>query len=191
MTLRRTVPYWRAKLGPRAPIWAEDNTLWRDDGLQHGSPSKGLAFALTMQPWVKAADKKLAAIGGCARFGMDDGYMIGLREAIFQVLPDFANGIRESTGCGLVARTCKMYSLDEGAWDDCNARGLIPEELNLVEEEVHVTENGDCLKGIKVFNVHIGEPRYVEAVLRNKAIEVAEVARRYVEDLEDKYPQEL
>ena len=34
MTMRRTVPYWRAKLGPQAPICAEDNTLWGDDGLQ-------------------------------------------------------------------------------------------------------------------------------------------------------------
>jgi hypothetical protein len=26
-TLRRTVPYWRAKLGPRSSIWAEDTTM--------------------------------------------------------------------------------------------------------------------------------------------------------------------
>jgi hypothetical protein len=26
-TLRRTVSYWRAKLGPQPPIWAEDSTL--------------------------------------------------------------------------------------------------------------------------------------------------------------------
>jgi hypothetical protein len=60
-----------------------------------------------------------------------------------------------------------------------------------MEEGVHVDENGDCLKGVTVFNVPIGEPRYAEAVLRNKAIEVAEVASRYVEELEDEYPQEL
>ena len=33
-TLRRAVPYWRAKLEPRSSIWAEDSTLWGDDGLQ-------------------------------------------------------------------------------------------------------------------------------------------------------------
>jgi hypothetical protein len=61
-----------------------------------------------------------------------------------------------------------------------------------MEEGVHVKNNGDnLLKGITVFNVPIGEPTYVEAVLRNKATEVAEVARKYLEDLEDDYPQEL
>ena len=33
MTLRRAVPYWRAKLGPKSPIWAEDTPMWGDDGL--------------------------------------------------------------------------------------------------------------------------------------------------------------
>ena len=73
MTLKRTVPYWRAKLRPRSPIWADDITLWGDDGLHQGSPSSGSAFALTIQPWVREADKKLTAAGGCARLGMDDG----------------------------------------------------------------------------------------------------------------------
>jgi hypothetical protein len=35
-----TVPYWRAKLGPRSPIWADYNTLYGHDGPQHGSPSR-------------------------------------------------------------------------------------------------------------------------------------------------------
>ena len=68
MTLKRTVPYWRAKLGPRTPIWADDITLWGDDGLQQGSPSSGSAFALTIQPWAREADLKLTAVGGCGRF---------------------------------------------------------------------------------------------------------------------------
>jgi hypothetical protein len=42
-----------------------------------------------------------------------------------------------------------------------------------------------------VFNVPIGEPEYVKAVLRDKAMEVKEVTRTYVENLEDEYPQEL
>jgi len=41
MTMRRAVPYWRAKLGTRSPIWAEDTTMWGDDGLQHRSPTSG------------------------------------------------------------------------------------------------------------------------------------------------------
>ena len=84
-----------------------------------------------------------------------------------------------------------MYSLDEGAWEDCISRGLIPEELSFVEEGVHIDNNGNVLKGITVFNVPIGDLAYVEAVLWKKAKEVVEVARKYVDDLEDDYPQEL
>ena len=42
-----------------------------------------------------------------------------------------------------------------------------------------------------IFNVPIGEPRYVEEILRNKAIEVAKVTMDYVSDLEEEYPHEL
>jgi len=94
MTLKRNVPYLRAKLGPRSPIWADDNTLWGDDGLQQGSPSSsGSAFALTIRPWVREADMKLTAAGGCARFGMNDGCMAESREVVFKVMAEFAEGI--------------------------------------------------------------------------------------------------
>ena len=96
-TLRRTVPYWRVKLGPRSPIWAEVNTLWGVDGLRQGSPSSGFAFALTIRPWVREAVRRVAANGGCTKFGIDDGYMVGPKEVIFQYLAEFVKGIREST----------------------------------------------------------------------------------------------
>jgi len=60
-----------------------------------------------------------------------------------------------------------------------------------MEEGIHVNENGDMLRGVNVFNIPIGEPEYVETVLRNKAKEVAREARKYVEDLEEEYPHEL
>jgi len=63
--------------------------------------------------------------------------------------------------------------------------------LQHVEEGVCVNESGECLKGIKIFNFPVGEERYVEAVLRQKAREVEQITRHYVEDLERRYPQEL
>ena len=140
---------------------------------------------------MREADKKLAAVGGCARFRMEDGCIIGPREEVFRILADFAKGIEESKGCQLVARKCKMYSLDKRAWKDCKERNVIPQELTHKEEGIYVTENRDFLRGIIVFNVPIGEPEYVEAVLRDKAVEVVKVTRTYMEDREDEYPQEL
>jgi hypothetical protein len=82
MTLRKTAPHWRAKLDLKFPTWAENSILCGDDGLQQGFPSSGPAIAFTIQPWARKADKRLAEVGGYARFGMDDGHLVGLREVI-------------------------------------------------------------------------------------------------------------
>jgi hypothetical protein len=58
-------------------------------------------------------------------------------------------------------------------------------------EGIFVNEAGDRLRGVTIFNVRIGEPAYVEAVLRNEAHEVADVAREYIDDPEEEYPPEL
>ena len=50
----------------------------------------------------------------CAMFGMDDGYMVGPKELIFEVVRQFANGVKEDTSCGLNVRKCKMYNINEG-----------------------------------------------------------------------------
>ncbi len=88
--------------------------------------------------------------------GMIDEYMVGPREIIFVVLEDFAKGIRERTGCELVARKCKMFSLDEDAREDYNKRGLITRELVHMEEGIYVNMNEDRLRGVTIFNVLIG-----------------------------------
>ena len=134
---------------------------------------------------------KLTAIRGCARFGMDDGYMVGPRDLIFKVLVEFAKGIREEIGCELVARKCRMYIMDAGAWQECIERNLIPEEMSLMDECIYVNEDGDTLRGDTVFNVPVGEPEYFEAVQSNKAREVASVARNYIEDMEEDCPHKL
>jgi hypothetical protein len=51
---------------------------------------------------------------------MDEGYIVGPREVIFGVLEEFAKGIRGGTGCKIVAKKCKMFSMDGDAWKDCN-----------------------------------------------------------------------
>jgi hypothetical protein len=85
-----------------------------------------------------------------------------------------------------------MYNLDAGAsWHECNEKGLIPDELSHMEEDIYVSEDEDRLKGVTICNLPIGEHVHVEAVSRDKAPEVARVARAYVDDLEDEYPHEL
>jgi len=129
--------------------------------------------------------------GGCARFGMDDGYVMGPMEVVFQVLEEFSVGNTEDHGCPLNARMCKMYIMEEGKCEEGRMEGHIPESLQHVHEGIYVNESGDRLKGIVIFNVPVGENRYVEAILRQKARKIEQNTRQYVEDLEEKYPHEM
>jgi hypothetical protein len=54
-----------------------------------------------------------------------------------------------------------------------------------------VNEEGDRPRGVTIFNVLIGEERYVEAVLKEIAKKVAAITRQYAEDMEEEHPHEL
>jgi hypothetical protein len=137
---------------------------------------------------VKEADMQLAQAGGCARFGMDDGYMIGPPEVVFRVLAEFAAGIKEDCGCELNVNKCQMYSKEEGVCEEARRAGHIPEGFMHLREGVHVNESGDILRGLTVFNVPIGEERFVELKLREKALQVESTTETYIRDLGDEYP---
>ena len=91
----------------------------------------------------------------------------------------------------MVPHKCKVCSLDEDTWGDCQRKQLIPDEISDIQEGIFVNEEGDRLRGVTIFNVSIGEGRYVEAVLKKKAKEVAAITIPYAEDLEEEFPKEL
>jgi hypothetical protein len=186
------VPYWRAKLRPVAKMWAGNETMEYEEGLHQRSPTSSSGFPYTIHEKTKKANTRLVEHGRrCARFGMDDGYMMGPKEVIFQVLEEFADGIKEEHGCELNTRKCKMYIMEEDKCKEAKREGYIPDSLQHIEEGIFINEPGDALRGIMVFNVPVGDSKYVEAVLRQKARAVGQVTRQYVEDLEEKYPREL
>ncbi len=73
---------------------------------------------------------RLAEHGGCASFEMDDGYMIGPKEVVFEVLGSFAKGMKEECGCDLNVAKCKMYNKKEGACEEARRAGCIPDDLS-------------------------------------------------------------
>jgi hypothetical protein len=115
---------------------------------------------------VKEADRRLVQVGRCARFGMDDGYMIVPPEVVFEVLAEFAARIKEDCGYELNVHKCLMYNNEKGACEAAGSAGYIPEELMHLQEGVHVNESGDGLRGLTIFNVPVGEERYVQRKLR-------------------------
>jgi hypothetical protein len=137
------------------------------------------------------ADGRLRAFGGCARFGMDDGFMVEPPEFVFKVLADFAVGLKTECGCDMNMSKCKMFSWDDGACARARHEGHIREELSQLQEGMYVNWAGDILKGIRVFNVPIRTERYVQAKLREKAQHVKQTTETYVHDMGDEYPQEL
>ena len=46
-------------------------------------------------------------------------------------------------------------------------------------------------RGVTIFNVPVGEDKYIQAKLRDKAGQMQETTKAYVKDLGDEYPQEL
>ena len=47
---------------------------------------------------------------------------------------------------------------------------------------------GHLLRGLTIFNVPVGEERYVAVKLREKATQVEDTTKSYVKDLWDEYP---
>ena len=84
-----------------------------------------------------------------------------------------------------------MYSINEDMCQRARQEGWIPTELEQIEEGILVDETRNILRGIHVFNVPVGEEEYVAAVLREKARKVESTTRRYMDDLEKKFPHEL
>jgi len=77
-------------------------------------PTSSSGFSCTLHDKVKEAGIRPAEHGGCARFGMDDGHLIGPKEVIFVVLAEFAEGIQGDHGCMLNKRKCRIYNMTEG-----------------------------------------------------------------------------
>ena len=73
----------------------------------------------------------------------------------------------------------------------CNQIALPHPCCRAREFGVHVTESGDLLRGLKIFNVPVGEEKFVEVKLREKAMHVRKTTEAYVRDLGDEYPHEL
>jgi hypothetical protein len=162
-----------------------------DEGLVQGSPISSSWFSFTIDGVVKKADEKLANVGGCARFGMDDGYLVEPPGIVFEVLAEFARDLKKDSDRELNINKCKMYNVEEGACKKARRHGLIPDELQHLHEGSYVNWSGDVLRGILVFNVSIGAEKYVQAITREKAAHVVKTMEAYVQDLGDEYPQEL
>jgi hypothetical protein len=84
-----------------------------------------------------------------------------------------------------------MYSRKEGVCETSRLEGYIPAGIEHIEEGAYMNESGEILRGLQIFDIPVGEERYVTTVLREKARQVGKVTRHYVEEIEEEIPQEL
>ena len=75
-------------LESRGILWGES---W--EGATQGDPESGPYFAVAIQKHVVRVNAMLAAEGGCARFGWDDGYLLGPAELVPVALEMFSREV--------------------------------------------------------------------------------------------------
>ena len=88
-------------------LWGES---W--EGATQGDPESRPYFAVAIQKFVAMVNAMLSQGGGCARFGWDDGYLIGPAELTVAALEMFSNLVEEN--CGLVLQRSKTEVF---SWD--------------------------------------------------------------------------
>ena len=109
------------------------------------------------------ADTLLAAEGGCARFGWDDGYLLGPPELVFQVLGRFIADVEEHCGLLLQRTKTEVFSWD-GILPAATPRGLV---------RAGAVVSGQWEPGMVCYGVPVGTDSYVHHMLELKVSKVA------------------
>ena len=115
-----------------------------------------------MHKYVRKADQKLAERDGMARFGWDDGYLVGEAADVFQALDTFANDVLVNCGLRLQLAKTEVY---------CSGQA-IPAEAppGLVRAGCMVA--GSFQPGMICYGVPIGTDDYVKHMLNMKVSEL-------------------
>ena len=66
-----------------------------EEGVQQGDGLASAGLCAGIHPEIRKLDVAVAASGGAARFGMDDGYVIGPPDVVFPAIEQFACDVRE------------------------------------------------------------------------------------------------
>ena len=101
--------------------------------MTQGSPEAGPLFAVTIQEHLVELDTKLAEVGGMARAGWDDLYVVGPPDVVFPTLDGFWEKL--GSECGLVRQLakCSVYT------GTSQRPATMPDTLPLAGEELDGT----------------------------------------------------
>ena len=90
---------WHAALSLCSPNALEtEGKVWGEarEGSRQGDPEAGGYFCLAWHPHIRALDRRLSAVGGAARAGADDLFIIGPPDVVFQAMEEFWQEVSDS-----------------------------------------------------------------------------------------------
>ena len=143
------------------------------EGMTQGDPEAGGFFCVSWQPQVRELDATLKAAGGMAKFGNDDGYVIGPSTVLFPALAQFAQQIQEEHLLHLQVRKTEVFT-----WS-----GELPAEAPPGIARAGVMVGEDFLPGMIVYGIPVGSNAYVRHMLEKVVDGVAEEVTRVQEVL--------
>ena len=154
-------------LESRGILWGESH-----EGTTQGDPESGPYFCIAMQESVRKADRSLDSNGGCARFGWDDGYLIGPTNIVYDTLEEFSQEVETNCGLTLQRRKTEVY-------DRSNS---VPRN-GLVSAGEHINDQWE--HGMICYGVPIGTDIYVNHMLNIKVMEVEKEVESIIGILEE------
>ena len=131
-------------------------------------PETGAYFNVGIQEDVEVLDDRLAAHGGIARFGHDDGYAVGRAENVFPAVAAFAAAVEARCGLLLVTSKSEVYCRESVL-----PRNALPGFTLAGTEVGEQWENGFICYGVLV-----GSDTFVKAKMMEKVEEVASKIQR-------------
>ena len=140
-------------------IWGESH-----EGTTQGDPESGPYFCIAIHKYVRNVDRELSVVGGCARFGWDDGYLLGPPDNVFTSLEKFSSEVQVHCGLELQMTKTEILIMD----------GTLPENtpVGMVRAGVNVEDIWE--PGMLCYGVPIGSDKYVHYMLDAKVSEVEE-----------------
>ena len=168
---------WHAALSLASPNALESGgKVWGQarEGATQGDPEAGTYFCAAWHPQIRELDREIAMVGGAARAGMDDLFVVGPAEIIFPALERFWNEVEQICLLKLERSKTEVFTWSDRLPDNTPA-GLTVAGC-MVEEQF--------LPGFMCYGIPIGSPEYVKHQLSLKVQEVAKEVEEIVRVLE-------
>ena len=152
------------------------------EGVQQGDSFASVGFCAGIHPEICCLDAEVGAHGGCAKFDMDDGYVVGPPSVAFAAVQRFSEAI---SALGLYIRTDKCFCFSPaGGLEECDHR---PSAFPLGRASFGDIEG----YGIIVSGIPVGDEAYVQAKLGAKADEAVSKIETVTTKLRDVHLQSL